>query len=97
MTYIVVILQTIALVLTIIAIIYSKEEQKLQEELNELYDEIIENNEKEYKHLHKKYKKLLDFKYNIRLIILNAEANKEIFAETVEKIKRELDESDKHI
>lgn len=97
MTYIVVILQTIALVLTIIAIIYSKEEQKLQEELNELYDEIIENNEKEYKHLHKKYEKLLDFKYNIRLIILNSKANKEIFAETVEKIIKELDESDKHI
>ena len=97
MTYIVVMLQTIALVLIIIAIIYSKEEQKLREELIELYDKIIENNEKEYKHLYEKYKKLLDFKYNVRLIILNAEANKEIFAETVEKIKRELDESDKHI
>ncbi len=97
MTYIVVILQTIALVLIIIAIIYSKEEQRLQEELNELYDEIIENNEEEYKHLHKKYEKLLDFKYNIRLIILNSKANKEIFAETVEKIIKELDESDKHI
>lgn len=97
MTYIVVMLQTIALVLIIIAIIYSKEEQKLREELNELYDKIIENNEKEYKHLYEKYKKLLDFKYNVRLIILNAEANKEIFAETVEKIKRELGESTKHI
>ena len=97
MTYIVVMLQTIALVLIIIAIIYSKEERKLQEELNELYDEIIENNEKEYKHLHKKYKKLLDFKYNIRLIILNAEANKEDSSKTVESIKKELDESTKHI
>lgn len=97
MTYIVVMLQTIALVLIIIAIIYSKEEQKLQEELNELYDKIIENNEKEYKHLHEKYKKLLDFKYNVRLIMLNSKANKEIFAETVEKIKRELDASTKHI
>ena len=90
MTYIVVMLQTIALVLIIIAIIYSKEEQKLQKELNEIYDKIIDNNEKEYEHLHKKYKKLLDFKYNIRLIILNTETNKEIFAETVEKIKKEL-------
>lgn len=97
MTYIVVMLQTIALVLIIIAIIYSKEEQKLQEELNEIYTEIIENNEKEYKHLHKKYKKLLDFKYNIRLIILNAEANKEDYPKTLGKIKKELDESTKHI
>ena len=97
MTYIVVMLQTIALVLIIIAIIYSKEEQKLQKELNEIYDKIIDNNEKEYEHLHKKYKKLLDFKYNIRLIILNTETNKEIFAETVEKIKKELDASTKHI
>lgn len=97
MTYIVVMLQTIALVLIIIAIIYSKEEQKLQEELNELYDKIIENNEKEYKHLHEKYKKLLDFKYNVRLIILNAISNKENCSETVEKIKRELDASTKHI
>lgn len=97
MTYILVILQTIALVLIIIAIIYSKEEQRLQEELNELYDQIIENDEKEYEHLHKKYKKLLDFEYNVRLIMLYAKANKEDSNKTVESIKRELDESDKHI
>lgn len=95
--YIVVMLLIIALALIIIAIIYNKEERKLQEELNELYDKIIENNEREYKHLHEKYKKLLDFKYNVRLIILNAISNKENCSETLENIIKELDSFGRHI
>lgn len=97
MMYITIILQTIALVLIVITILVDRQYQKMQNELNRMYDEIIKNFENEYKVLYQKYKKALDFKYNIRLILLKAESNKEVFAKTIEKIKKELDLSGKPI
>lgn len=93
MEYVTVIILTVDAMLAIMAVIFSISSDKAQKELNELYEKTIEKHKKEYEKLHKKYMKALDFKYNIRLIMLNAEANKENYFETVSKIKKELDKT----
>lgn len=93
MDYILVILLTIELVFVVMAIISSIASSRAQRELNELYDKIIKELEEECLKNYRKYKKALDFKYNIRLIVLNAEANKELCWDTLDKIKNELDKT----
>ena len=93
MEYVTVIILTVDAMLAIMAVVFSIVNNKVQQELNNAYEETIEEYRKGYEELNQKYKKVLDFKYNIRLIMLNAEANKENYFETVSKIKKELDKT----
>ena len=93
MEYVTVIILTVDAMLAIMAVVFSIVNNKVQQELNNAYEETIEEYRKGYEELNQKYKKVLDFKYNIRLIMLNAEANKENYFETVSKIKKQLDKT----
>ncbi len=90
MEYVTVIILTVDAMLAIMAVVFSILSNKAQRELNQSYDELIEDYNKEYQELYKKYNKALDFKGKIRLIMWEAEASKEPFVKTRDKIKKEL-------
>ena len=90
MEYVTVIILTVDAMLAIMAVVFSILSNKAQRELNQSYDELIEDYNKEYQELYKKYNKALDFKSNIRLIVWQAKANKELCWDTLDKIKKEL-------
>lgn len=90
MEYITVIILTVDAMLAIMAVIFSIVNNKVQQELNNTYEETIEEYRKGYEKLNQKCNKALDFKSKIRLIMWEAEASKEPFAKTRDKIKKEL-------
>ncbi len=88
MEYVTVIILTVDAMLAIMAVIFSISSDKAQKELNELYEKTIEEYQKGYEELNQKYNKALDFKSNIRLIVWQAKANKELCWDTLDKIKK---------
>lgn len=97
MTYIVVMLQVVTYVLFILALALTHNNERKQYDLNKIYEKVIKKFKQENADLRGENEELKTTQRHIKRIITFYEVDNTNVSTLVRDIKRELDESTKHI